>query len=247
MKLATMSPVISAIAIVGLSVLAADRASAQPPPGDCCNVVDNGGGTADMPTHCRYAGHMEIVDGLQAGDTIQIDAIIEVLASLNVSGTPATGTTEEFSGNLILSMTGTGSLSAYSRNITLILQPSGSNMTQSSPRTPFTPVQSFPTDLRRLQTQVIGDPDFDLLRVTGGTEFGMPSPGNTILTQTGSSWAVDSFFDVFHRVDFIGSNTSPMAGRSGSTTRTFRFSVCPEFPTPVQASTWGALKAAYRD
>jgi hypothetical protein len=198
-----------------------------------------------MPPLCRYAGYMEIVDGLPAGDTIQMDAVIEILTNLNLSGTPPTGTTEEFSGFLHLAMQGTGSLSAFTRNISVPLNGGGQNWTLSDPRTPFALVQSFPTDLLRLQGQIVGDPDFDLLRITGGTHFGMPSPGNTILTKTGSTWAVDSFFDVFHRVDFVGAPTGQLIGRSGSTTRTFRFLVCPEFPTPVEASTWGTIKARH--
>ncbi len=46
--------------------------------------------------------------------------------------------------------------------------------------------------MHALQGQILGDPDFDLLRITGGYAFLMPSPGHTTLTQVGSLWAVDS-------------------------------------------------------
>ena len=99
--------------------------------------------------------------------------------------------------------------------------------THIAPRTPGAAVQSFDTEMFRLFGQRVnpgaGDPDFDLLRVTAGSDFGMPSPGHTTLTRTqGGSWAVDSFFDISYRIDFIGAPGGPFAGMSGSTTGTIR-------------------------
>ena len=37
----------------------------------------------------------------------------------------------------------------------------------------------------RLQGELFGDPDFCTFRVTGGTDFGLPSPGHTTLTDLG--------------------------------------------------------------
>ncbi|HSK39413.1 MAG TPA: hypothetical protein VK943_06570, partial [Arenibaculum sp.] len=162
MKLATARSL--SLTLITAGLLFATQSPAQAPV-DCCLVPD-AGGTAEMPGHCEYAGTMEIVDGLAPGDTIFINAVLEVTASLNLSGTPATGTTEEFSGSLHLALQGTGSLIAFSRNIIINLQPAGSNTTQSDPRTPFTPIQSFDTELLRLFGQVFSDPDFDLLRIT---------------------------------------------------------------------------------
>ena len=68
-----------------------------------------------------------------------------------------------------------------------------------------------------------GDPDFDLLRITAGTDFGMPSPGHTTLRkQPGGDWAVDSFFDITYRIDFVGHPGGHVGGMSGSTTGTIR-------------------------
>jgi hypothetical protein len=83
-------------------------------------------------------------------------------------------------------------------------------------------VQSFDTDMFRLFGQITGDPDFDLLRITGGTDFGMPSPGHTTLVRSGANWAVDSFFDITYRIDFVGRPGGPLGGMSGSTTGTIR-------------------------
>jgi len=83
--------------------------------------------------------------------------------------------------------------------------------------------QMFSTDMRAIQGQIVGDPDFDLLRITAGTSFGLPSPGHTTLTQLGSNnWAVDSFFDIEYRIDFVGNPMGPFSGMSGSTTGTER-------------------------
>jgi len=102
------------------------------------------------------------------------------------------------------------------------------------PRNLMQPVQSFDTDMFRLQGQInpIGDPDFDLLRIRGGTDFGHPSPGHTTLTVNpgpppgtpGATWTVDSFFDIEYEIEFTGKPCpgSQLCGMSGSTTGTIR-------------------------
>jgi hypothetical protein len=97
-------------------------------------------------------------------------------------------------------MAGTGSLSSFRRKFNLI-----DTFPQSwdvGARTPGQPVQSFDTEMLALSMQLPpGDPDFDLLRITAGSSFGMPSPGHTTLTQLpGGSWSVDSFFDITYRI-----------------------------------------------
>jgi len=91
-----------------------------------------------------------------------------------------------------------------------------------------------------------GDPDFDLLRIVAGTDFGLPSPGHTTLTRLGppgSNWAVDSFFDITYRIDFVGRVGGALSGMSGSTTGTIRMGTAAPFkclggcPTPRRACT----------
>ena len=115
-----------------------------------------------------------------------------------------------------------------------------SDETHTGPHNPSSPVQSFDTVMYFLQGQLPpGDPDFDLLRVTAGTGFGLPSPGHTTLTALGGgNYNVDSFFDITYRIDFVGHAGGPFGGMSGSTTGTIRMSIGEPVPEP---GTWMLL------
>lgn len=198
--------------------------SGQPVPVPPCTVVDNGSGTIDLPPQgCGYVSPSdlhEMINGLPPGTTINIAA--EHSDFFNVTHGPGGnlgGEQEQFSSFLFLDLSGTGGLQGYHRLLNIPVQ----CMTHIGPRTPGSPVQSFDTDMFMSQGQINGDPDFDLLRITGGTAFGMPSPGHTTLTQLpGNLWNVDSFFDITYRIDFVGRPGGPFGGMSGSTTATIR-------------------------
>ena len=213
-----------------------------------CIVPDNGGGTVTLPpAGCDYLSPDEvhkIIDGLPAGTTIELAPIhkdficnrqagtagvcsFQDLVDCKENGGSLGGEKECAESTLQLNMTGkcTGAsnpLCGYNRILNLPV----SFETHVGPRVPGAPVQSFDTDMFRMfgQINMIGDPDFDLLRITGGTDFGMPSPGHTTLTRLpgGGNWAVDSFFDIEYRIDFVGAPGGPFAGMSGSTTATIR-------------------------
>jgi hypothetical protein len=244
MRFATRS-FFCALALIALGLHAGPRdLFAQEP---CCVVPDNGGGTADHPPSCSigYTGHCEIVDGLAPGSTVQIPSNLGSFTGLvQGPGGALGGNTESWQATIVMQMSGTGALLGYNRTVNM---PISSGTTHSAPRVAFSPLQSFNTDLFQLQGQLpFGDPDFDLLRITAGTNFGMPSPGHTTFTQSGSGWEVDSFFDITYRIDFVGHSPGPFAGRSGSTTRTFRFEMCHVEPTTARPATWGRLKTLYR-
>jgi hypothetical protein len=190
-----------------------------------CTVVDNGTGTIDLPPQgCGYVSPdslHRIIDGLPPGSTIQVAA--EHQDFFNVSHFPGGslgGEVEQFMSFLHLDLNGTGPLNGFHRTLGMQAQ----CQTHTAPRVPGTSPQSFDTDMFGLQGQLPpGDPDFDLLRITAGTGFGMPSPGHTTLTALpGGQWAVDSFFDITYRIDFVGAPGGPLSGRSGSTTGTIR-------------------------
>ena len=207
-----------------------------------CTVPDNGGGTVTLPpAGCNYLSPQDvhdIINGLPAGTTIQFGAIHRDFICKAQQGpgsvcdfTPppitcdapggSLGGREECSdSSMSMSLHGTGVLAGWDRTLQIPV----SFETHVGPRTPGAPVQSFATDMFKLQGQLAaGDPDFDLLRITAGTGFGMPSPGHTTLTQLpGSTFAVDSFFDITYRIDFVGHAGGHIGGMSGSTTATIR-------------------------
>lgn len=220
---------------------------AQDPP--CC-VMPDVNGTADHPPSCAvgYAGHTQIVAGLPVGTTVQIPSFLGIPGGfaglVQVPGGALGGNSETWTSMMVMQLNGTGTLGAYNRVINM---PISAGTTHSAPRIPFAPSQSFNTDLFMLQGQLpFGDPDFDLLRITAGTGFGLPSPGHTIFTWAGYGWAVDSFFDITYRIDFVGAPGGPFGGMSGSTTGVYRFVMCHDEPTNVRPATWGALKVLYR-
>lgn len=246
------------ILTITLTFVAATAASAA-----FVTVPDNGGGTAQMPIQAPYPAlaPMIIDNGPPLGSQVNITATwLAPTVSAEQPGGGLGGTKSAGGGPLMQwSMQGTGALSAYTRNLVMpgTAGPGGVasfpdpafNITGSSyevhaaPRMPFAPVQNYTTDMFRMFSQITGDPDFDLLRLVAGTDFGLPSPGQTKLTQVGPNWNVESFFDINYRIDFVGHAGGPFGGMSGSSTHTVRFQIGMPIPEPTTAVMTGATLA----
>jgi hypothetical protein len=215
-------------------------------------VPDNGGGTAQMPIQAAYPSLSPMVMSGGLPSQININAVwLAPTVSAEVAGGSLLGTKSPGGGPLMQwTMQGTGALSAYNRVLVMPGLPGGSGVEtffdpafvvtgasyeeHAAPRTAFAPVQNYNTDLFRMFSQIvlIGDPDFDLLRLVAGTDFGLPSPGQTKLTQVGPNWNVESFFDITYRIDFVGRSGGTFSGMSGSSTGMSRFQIGMPVPEP---------------
>jgi hypothetical protein len=195
-----------------------------------CTSPDNGAGSAVLPAPgCTYipapADDMQIIDGLPPGTTIDIHSVLQNIVcgascSSGCDFTDAAGNHACRDATLVMPLVGTGTLAGFSR---LIPIPVNLEMVHELPAVPGAPIQVRPGTLLHMNGQIIGDPDFDLLRITAGSSYGMPSPGHTTLVQAGGgNYHVDSFFDITYRIDFVGTPGGPLAGMSGSTTATIR-------------------------
>ncbi len=199
-------------------------------PDDCdvtgqhCVAPDNGFGTAELPAGCSYQpptnDDFVLVDGLPTGSEIHLKGPMrDIIYLFAIPGGELGGEFSLFDALFHLKATGTGDFADYERD--LILPITGE--LHSAPRAFADPRQSFPTDFFFLEGDISGDPDFDLLRIESGIDYGMPSPGMTTLTQLPSGqWAVDSFFDITYTIEFQGAAGGPFDGMAGTTTGQIR-------------------------
>lgn len=176
-------------------------------------VAPDIGGTARFPVDCA-SGYLAppsallALDGLPAGSPLLGSLSLKAISVTQTAGGPLAGNAQSFSGKIDLQLSGVGVHAGYSRTLTIPI----SGQSASAPRGGSATPQSFEGDVVSLFGQITGDPDFSLFRITGGSGFGMPSPGHTVFTRQGSAWVVDSFFDLTYQIEFNGAIGGPFAG-----------------------------------
>ncbi len=200
---------------------------------------DNGLGTVTLPPEGgEYVSpdevHM-IIEGLPPDTTIELDpshwSFFCETTPCSVMGGGLDGGTEMFTSTLEIELRGTGDLTGFQRTLRLedvMVQ------TDTGPRTPGDPVQSFDTEMVSLQGALKGDSDFELLQILAGSANELESPGHTTLTDQGDgTFIVDSFFDIDYRIDFVGAEGGQLDGMSGSTTGEIRVTACDREGAPA--------------
>lgn len=194
-----------------------------------CLAPDNGSATAALPAECRLlGGPIVALNGLPPGQPITMSASLDSLTGVSTTpGGPLGGEQVSASGEIKIRHKGWDGL-IYHRSMPAQVE------FAHGPRQTTSLEQSFDSQVTSLVAQLPpGDPDFDLLRITAGSSLGLPSPGHTtLIRESPSRWAVDSFFDITYRIDFVGSAGGPYAGMSGSTTGTMKMAASSGPPPP---------------
>ncbi|MFH1313070.1 MAG: T9SS type A sorting domain-containing protein [Candidatus Eisenbacteria bacterium] len=184
----------------------------------CCSEPDNGSGTIDFPADCPYenaAQPMYILDGLPAGTTIELwGPLTDFSNVVNSAGGDLGGEVCTFDAYFDWTVKGTGSLAGFNRHLSVPV----SGEIHIAARTPGDSIQTFAAKIDSLSGELFGDPDFCELKVRVGNAYGLPSPGQTILTELPSGdFNVDSFFDIAYEIQFEGCPASQLEDYNGTT------------------------------
>ena len=187
-----------------------------------CTQPEGSSGYAELPARCAYKTDVSpvvITDGLPNGSSLIVSVIVDRFHNI----APTVGGNIDPAGQVLdmdavarLDIQGTGSLATLRRTVTMPVEME----VHTSPRTPGASSETLTTDMVRLEGALFGDPDFCVLRLSGGSSLGLPSPGHTTLTRLGppgSDFQVDSFFDIEYRIEFQGCPGSVLDSFGGTT------------------------------
>ncbi|MBP7849788.1 MAG: hypothetical protein KA053_05890, partial [Lentimicrobiaceae bacterium] len=188
-------------------------------------IVPGNPGTVDLPAPCPYSivPGIEFTSNLPPGSTLLLSGFLNGFACTHpvcpfpgiceIPGGILGGTMVCYSCNLNLTVMGTGVFAGYMR--TLVIP--GIMSYHTAPRTTGLPVQEFQCEMMMLLFEVVGDPDFSLLRIASGLEMQLPGSGTTALTKMpDGQWWVESFFDVYTEVTINGNPQGPLGNVAGS-------------------------------
>jgi hypothetical protein len=199
------------------------------------------GGTINLPPEgalCEYLTETDvhmIIDGLPPGTEVKVGVVHGGFTAISRSaGGVLSGEIEEFDSTVRLEMEGTGILAGFSRVIEL----AAPTEIHTAPPIGSGDNQLIEADMRSVQGSLAGDPDFQSLTVTAGTDHGLPSPGGTLLEPTGANFDVDSGFSVTYEISVVGAAGGPLAGMTGTTQGEAVLSL-PVAPLVPSISNWG--------
>lgn len=202
----------------------------------------NEGGTATLPGG-GYVSPSDIHAWLNAGGqvTAQMKAYHGIFGVAVVTqGGSLGGQVETYSSTLVFTITGTGPLQGWSRTLVV---PANCE-TDLAPRKIGDPVQSFDTDMVRIEGGITNDPDFEYFKITAGTGDGLPSPGHTTLyQQKDGSWLVDSNFQIQYQIQYKGAKGGKLDGVEDVAQGTITMTAVPADPT-MEAIAKGSTSTA---
>ena len=126
-------------------------------------------------------------------------------------GSPLGGGLSVGADQLELELFGEGAWSGFHRTLTVPVQ----TFVHWGPEPDHQALQGRAADVYLMFGELAGDPDFSLLRISGGTGFGLPSLGHTTLErQASDGFKLDSGYDLGYRVEWTGAQGGPLAGES---------------------------------
>lgn len=205
------------------------------------NAPDEGG-TAGLPGG-GYVSPSDIHAWLNAGGvvTAQMKAYHGLFGLATVKpGGSLGGQTETYTSTLVFTITGTGPLQGWSRTLVV---PANCE-TDLAPRKIGDPVQSFDTDMVRIEGGITNDPDFEYFKITAGTGDGLPSPGHTTLyQQKDGSWLVDSNFQIQYQIQYKGAAGGKLDGVEDVATGTITMTAVPADPNMEAIAKGGTTQA----